>query len=67
MFQFIYNRQPQNPYTKLMASNLLLTSIFCLLFGIAILLNPDLIAYLVALFLIAVGAVLLAIWWRMRQ
>jgi len=48
-------------------SGLLLNGILCLLFGIAILAAPDLLAYIVATFLIVVGLSLLAAWWKLNN
>lgn len=41
--------------------------LLCTLFGIAILIQPDLIAYLVATFFLVIGLSLLGTWWKMRQ
>lgn len=58
-----YVSKPRN----LFATPLLTSGLLALLFGIAILINPDLIAYLVATFFIVVGLSLLGTWWKMRQ
>ncbi len=52
---------------SIFGSSLLSAAIVCLAFGIAILINPDLIAYLVAFFFILVGLSLLGTWWNMRR
>lgn len=48
-------------------SGLLLFGLLSLGFGLAILAAPDLLAYLVASFFIAVGVSLLLAWHRMRS
>jgi uncharacterized membrane protein HdeD (DUF308 family) len=48
-------------------SSFLLNGLLCILFGLAILSSPELLAYLVALFFIVIGASLLATWWRLRR
>ena len=45
---------------------LLFNGIICILFGIAILMAPELLAYIVATFLIIIGVSLLAMWWKVR-
>lgn len=58
-----YVSKPRNMF----ASSILTSGLMALLFGIAILINPDLIAYLVATFFIVIGLSLLGTWWKMRQ
>lgn len=48
-------------------SSLLSTGLLTLLFGIMILIQPDLIAYIVATFFIVTGVSLIATWWKMRS
>jgi len=48
-------------------SSLIAYGVFFLLFGISILLAPDLLAYIVATFLLLIGASLVAAGWRMRR
>ena len=48
-------------------STLLFGAIISLAFGIAVLINPDLIADLVALFFIFVGVSMLGTWWRLGR
>ena len=67
MFKLFFHKPQANPYSKAIASNLLLYGLGFLLFGITILLNPDLIAYIIAILLIAIGSVLLGTWWRLKQ
>ena len=50
----------------MLSSSLLITGLLALLFGIAILIQPDLIAYLVATFFIVIGLSLLGTWWRLK-
>ena len=45
---------------------LLFNGILCILFGIAILMAPELLAYIVATFLIIIGVSLLVMWWKVR-
>ncbi len=48
-------------------SSLLGSSLLCLLFGLAILAAPDLLAYFIASFLILIGLMLFGMWWRIRR
>lgn len=48
-------------------SGLLFNGLICILFSIAIFLNPDLLAFLVATFLMIIGISLLTTWWKMRH
>lgn len=48
-------------------SSFLGTALLCLLFGLAIIAAPELLAYFVASFLILIGLILLGIWWRIRR
>jgi len=54
---------PRGPF----GSSFLANGILCLLFGLAILANPDLIAYIVAAFLIVIGCSMILTWWRLRR
>ena len=47
--------------------SLILNGLLCMLFGLAILAAPELLAYIVATFLIVVGASLLAMGWKARK
>jgi uncharacterized membrane protein HdeD (DUF308 family) len=51
----------------MMGKTFLTGGLIALLFGIAILIQPDLIAYLVATFFIVIGLSLLGTWWRLRR
>lgn len=46
--------------------SLLAYAVCSILFGFAILINPALLAYLVALFFISIGVILLSIWLRLK-
>lgn len=48
-------------------SGLLFNAIICILFSLAIFANPDLLAFLVATFLMIVGVSLLFTWWKLRR
>jgi hypothetical protein len=50
----------------MLSTSLLSIGLLALLFGIAILIQPDLIAYIVATFFIVIGLSLLGTWWRMK-
>lgn len=46
---------------------LFFNGLLCVLFGIAILNAPELLAYFVAILLLILGTWLLTMWWQMRQ
>ena len=48
-------------------SSLLINGVLCMLFGLAILAAPELLAYIVASFMIIVGASLIISWWKIRR
>ena len=48
-------------------SGLLFNGLLCILFSVAIFTNPDLLAFLVATFLLIIGVSLLTTWWKMRN
>ena len=48
-------------------SGLLFNGLICVLFSLAIFANPDLLAFLVAVFLMIIGVSLLTTWWKMRH
>ncbi|PIR49470.1 hypothetical protein COU79_04725 [Candidatus Peregrinibacteria bacterium CG10_big_fil_rev_8_21_14_0_10_54_7] len=48
-------------------SGLLFNGLLCVLFSVAIFTNPDLLAFLVATFLLIIGVSLLTTWWKMRN
>ncbi|NLG07566.1 DUF3096 domain-containing protein [Candidatus Peribacteria bacterium] len=50
-----------------MRTGLLFNGILCVLFGFAILVAPELLAYIVATFLIIVGISLIAAWWKVHN
>ena len=66
LFFFKHRRPPYLPGPSGFGSGMLLLSLICVLFGLAILLAPALLAYFVASFLILVGISLLALWLRLR-
>jgi len=47
-------------------SGLLMNGVLCVLFGIAILAAPELLAFIVATFFIVVGLSLLVTWWKLK-
>jgi uncharacterized membrane protein HdeD (DUF308 family) len=67
MFLFSQHRSSiptgRNPF----GSSLLVNGVLCMLFGLAILAAPELLAYIVASFMIIVGASLIISWWRIRR
>lgn len=48
-------------------SGLLFNGVICVLFAIAIFIYPDLLAHLVASFLMIVGVSLLVAWWKIKN
>jgi hypothetical protein len=48
-------------------SGLLFNAIICILFSLAVFANPDLLAFLVASFLMVIGLSLLYTWWRLQK
>jgi len=50
-----------------LGGGLLFNGLLCVLFGLAILAAPELLAYFVATLLIVVGASLLTSWWKLQQ
>jgi len=62
--------QPRQPYEKRpsgIRSWLLLLGIICVLFGLAIIEAPELLAYIVATFFIMTGVSLLLTWWKLYR
>lgn len=57
-----YGRSPM-PF----GSSMLMLGLLCVIFGLAIIAAPELLAYFVASFLIVVGVSFLGVWWRMRR
>jgi len=57
----------QRPPSTGVRSGLLINGILCVIFGLAILAAPDLLAFIVATFLIVVGASLLIAWWKLSN
>jgi hypothetical protein len=60
-----FGRQP--PPIVHLSGGLLLNGILCVLFGLAIFAAPDLLAFIVAIFLIIIGVSLLTAWWKVKQ
>ncbi|MFA6259816.1 MAG: DUF3096 domain-containing protein, partial [Candidatus Peribacteraceae bacterium] len=66
MFHFsLGQHRPQ--FGSGMRTGLLFNGILCVLFGFAILVAPELLAYIVATFLIIVGISLIAAWWKVHN
>lgn len=55
------------PRSSLLGKSFLTSGLLSLLFGIMILIQPDLIAYLVATFFIVIGVSLLGTWWKLGR
>lgn len=66
MFLFL-NRHSSIPPRNPFGPSLLMNGILLILFGLLILAEPDLIAYIVAVLLIIVGCMFVASWWRMKR
>ena len=62
---FRFHRAPQR--APLLGTGLIFNGLLCFFFGLAILAAPDLLAFLVATFLILIGATLLITGWKIRQ
>ena len=60
-----FGRQP--PPMVHLSGGLLLNGILCIIFGLAILAAPDLLAFIVAIFLIIIGLSLLGAWYKVKQ
>ncbi len=58
-------RQPYERGSSVARSWLLLLSIVCIVFGLAIIEAPELLAYIVASFFILTGVSLLLTWWKL--
>lgn len=54
-------------HARAAGSGLLFNGLLCVLFSLAIFTNPDLLAFLVAVFLMIVGVSLLSTWWKVRN
>lgn len=52
---------------SMIGKSFLTGGLLCTLFGIMILIQPDLIAYLVATFFIVIGVSLLGTWWKLGR
>jgi uncharacterized membrane protein HdeD (DUF308 family) len=62
---FLFKRSAYKPSSTVVHS-LLVYAICSILFGLMILINPALLAYLVAFFFISIGAILISIWLRLK-
>ena len=63
-FHLGFSHKPQYPN---IGPGLLMNGIICVLFGLLILANPDLIAYLIAFLLIFTGGSMIWGWWKMKN
>lgn len=67
-FGFHHSLNSRPPYRSSAAgTGMLLNGIICVLFGLAILAAPELLAYLVASFLIVIGSSILLMWWKLHR
>lgn len=65
---FLHRRSPYGGSSiPGIGSSLLGSGLLCLLFGVAIIAAPELLAYFVASFLILIGLTLVSVWWRMSR
>lgn len=64
---FSYRSQPYQQPRSPFGSSFFTLGILSILFGIAILITPELLAYLVAGFFIFAGIWMLGLWQRMRK
>lgn len=67
MMFFFGNQGPRLGNGSPFGGSLLLLSILSILFGLSILANPELLAYLVASFFLLVGIWMLGVWFRIRR
>jgi len=63
MFHLFQNTSLQSRF----GGGLLFNGLLCVLFGLAILAAPELLAYFVATILLIIGASLLSAWWKIRN
>lgn len=65
---FFLFRPSSQPFTSpAWGSSLLLNGLLCVLLGVSILAAPELLAYIVAFFLLFLGVSLLLLGWKMRR
>ncbi|MDD5026108.1 MAG: DUF3096 domain-containing protein [Candidatus Peribacteraceae bacterium] len=64
MFFFLRNSTGTKGIGSGIRNGLLFNGLLCVVFGLGILAAPELLAYLVAVFLIVVGVGLLTAWWK---
>lgn len=67
MLFFFRRSQDLSTGSRIIGSSFLSGGILALAFGIAILIAPDLLAYLVAIFFIVMGLSLIGTWWNLRR
>lgn len=65
MFSYLHRSSipPRSPF----GSSFLVNGVLFILFGLLILAEPDLIAYIVAVLFIVIGASMIGTWWRLRR
>jgi uncharacterized membrane protein HdeD (DUF308 family) len=66
---FLFDKRSQ-PYQRASAgfgSSFLGLGLLCILFGLAVISAPELLAYMVAGFFIVAGVWMLMMWWRIRR
>ena len=68
MFHFFqHSRYVSANQARSAGGGFLFNGLICVLFSLAIFTNPDLLAFLVAAFLLIVGVSLLTTWWKIRN
>ena len=64
---FLHRTSQQGFSGRPWGSSLMTSGALCILFGIAIIAAPELLAYIVATFLIFIGVWMLMAWYRLRK
>jgi uncharacterized membrane protein HdeD (DUF308 family) len=67
MFSFLQHHSSSIPNRSPFGSSFLVNGILFMLFGLLILAEPDLIAYIIAALLLITGAGMIVTWWRLRR
>lgn len=67
MFFMRFGHGSRPPFGSGFGAGLLLNGILCVGFGMAILIEPDLLAHIVATFLLIVGISMILGWWKLRR
>lgn len=62
-----HNNVPSTFRSPIFGSSILMNGVLCVLFGIAILTSPELLAYIVAGFFIFFGISLIMMWWKIKS